>query len=379
MTTDTIDIAYHQWADDREYKLVKEAEEAANGGNWKVGENACLWLQQYGRGKNDAMFAELIGLTEDQVFQRRKVWEAFGKIHKDERFRFLRWSHFRAALYLRNPVEALEWANDLRATIKEMQVWSRNNEKTVSQATGVSGPEAQRLDASPSREGLPPKERPRPSEDRRVRDRDPASGSGSGSDRDRPADLSVPVADQRPPAVSEVVTTEQTRTVAMAFEQLDGILDFITSSGTEEDLARLAKTLAPVLDEIQPLELTRKPKQGTLLASRSMANVIVDAWNMIDGVVRCGAITETRRKALAARLKDTFWKENWEAAIERIRKVPGLLGKNDRKWKATFDWFVRPDTVMKVIEGKYENWTTTGTKGDNRRENNQNAFDEVFG
>lgn len=370
------ELAYHQWADDREYKLVKEAQDAAHSGNWKVGENASLWLQQYGRGKNDAVFAELIGLTEDQVFQRRKVWEAFGKIY--HRFNWLTWSHFREALNLRNPEAALQWANDVRATTKEMSAWSRTNEGKVATPASVPAAKAERLDSPSSREGLSPKEGSRPSEDRGVRDRELATGHGSDRDRDRPADVPVPVADQRPEAVPSAVN-EPTQTVAMAFEQLDGILDFIIASGTEDDLDHLRDMLEDAIDAVQPLELESKPKQGQLLASRSMVNVIVEAWNMIDGVIRCNAITENRRKAIAARMKDQFWKDNWENAIERIRELPCLHGHNDKKWRADFDWFVRPDTVTKVIEGKYDNWKPTGSKGDQRREKNRNAFDEVFG
>lgn len=54
------------------------------------------------------------------------------------------------------------------------------------------------------------------------------------------------------------------------------------------------------------------------------------------------------------------WKEHstdefWREVIWGINQSEFCLGKNDRGWKADFDWFVRTDTAAKVIEGKYAN------------------------
>ena len=32
-----------------------------------------------------------------------------------------------------------------------------------------------------------------------------------------------------------------------------------------------------------------------------------------------------------------------------------LSGENDRGWKATFDWLIRPKNFIKVVEGNYSN------------------------
>jgi hypothetical protein len=59
---------------------------------------------------------------------------------------------------------------------------------------------------------------------------------------------------------------------------------------------------------------------------------------------------------LKARLADTWWRENWRDAIARVCSSAGLAGKNDRGWVADLDWFLRPDTVTRLIEGKYDGW-----------------------
>lgn len=40
-------------------------------------------------------------------------------------------------------------------------------------------------------------------------------------------------------------------------------------------------------------------------------------------------------------------------AIESIKQSPFLLGRNDRAWIIDFEWFVKPNNFIKVLEGRY--------------------------
>ena len=64
-------------------------------------------------------------------------------------------------------------------------------------------------------------------------------------------------------------------------------------------------------------------------------------------------MTASRRKTLLIRLKDEWWSENWQAAIEKGSRSDFLTGKNDRGWKIDFEFFLKPETVTKILEGKY--------------------------
>jgi hypothetical protein len=45
----------------------------------------------------------------------------------------------------------------------------------------------------------------------------------------------------------------------------------------------------------------------------------------------------------------------WEALFERVMSSSFLKGRNDRNWKASFDWIIRnDDNPLKVLEGKYD-------------------------
>lgn len=110
-------------AADSEDQLIARAQDAVSNCRWVVGECAFQWTKRYARGRTDADFGGMIGLSGDQVFQRRRVWEVFG-LAKDE-FPGLRWSHFYAALTWDDAPECLNWAAQNQSTVAEMKAWRR--------------------------------------------------------------------------------------------------------------------------------------------------------------------------------------------------------------------------------------------------------------
>lgn len=67
-------------------------------------------------------------------------------------------------------------------------------------------------------------------------------------------------------------------------------------------------------------------------------------------------ITDKRKTAI-----DKFVKEFTEEQFEKICKIANttdfLIGKNEKKWKADFDFLMRIDKATNVLEGKYGNGT----------------------
>ena len=106
-----------------EADLISRAQTAVSQCNWEVGECAAVWTKRFARGRTDADFAELVGLSPDQVYQRRRVWETFGDVYGS--YPGLKWSHFYAALNWDDAAECLQWAQDIGATVAEMRAWRR--------------------------------------------------------------------------------------------------------------------------------------------------------------------------------------------------------------------------------------------------------------
>jgi hypothetical protein len=82
---------------------------------------------------------------------------------------------------------------------------------------------------------------------------------------------------------------------------------------------------------------------------------VVRAWNSWDGVCHVETpLRGKRERTLNARLREPRWRESWAVALARCRANAFFAGDNERGWRATLDWFIRPDTVAKILEGQYE-------------------------
>jgi hypothetical protein len=106
-----------------EEQLVSRAQDAVSQCRWVVGECAANWTARYARGRTDNDFAVLIGISGDQVYQRRRVWETFHEIRGE--YPALKWSHFYAALTWEDARDCLSWAEETHSTVAEMRAWRR--------------------------------------------------------------------------------------------------------------------------------------------------------------------------------------------------------------------------------------------------------------
>lgn len=82
-----------------------------------------------------------------------------------------------------------------------------------------------------------------------------------------------------------------------------------------------------------------------------------DGWSQC-GLTECRKLTTNRKKALKSRLADPDWRSSWREALDRAAKSSFCRGQNDRGWKADVDWFLKPDSVVKLLEGKYDDGKT---------------------
>ncbi len=110
-------------ADESEEALVQTAQKAISQCRWIVGECASKWTQRHARGRTDADFGVLVGLSGDQIYQRRRVWETFSDVRSQ--FVSLKWSHFYASLNWDDAADCLQWAEETQATVAEMKAWRR--------------------------------------------------------------------------------------------------------------------------------------------------------------------------------------------------------------------------------------------------------------
>lgn len=88
------------------------------------------------------------------------------------------------------------------------------------------------------------------------------------------------------------------------------------------------------------------------------AKSVFNAWNDrvkrdTTGNVRIAearVLTDSRREHLNARLKEPFFCENWEEAMDRVFASNFCNGLNEKRWVANFDWFIKPNAVVRQME-----------------------------
>lgn len=77
-------------------------------------------------------------------------------------------------------------------------------------------------------------------------------------------------------------------------------------------------------------------------------------WNKNCGPLpKALLLSDKRRRAAQARWNEFPDEDFWENVVTLLSKSEFCCGKNERKWKADFDFFIKPDTHLRVNEGKY--------------------------
>lgn len=125
---------------------------------------------------------------------------------------------------------------------------------------------------------------------------------------------------------------------------------------------------------------------GWVEDSLAAHQAIVTEWNVV-GPTKCMKLTPARRRILGVRLRDAWWRENWREGLARLPTMPFLNGQNDRGWKADFDFFLKPDTLTKIVENAYASAPTPTSRpgrlvvrgGDRFEESSVKTAEQFFG
>lgn len=82
-----------------------------------------------------------------------------------------------------------------------------------------------------------------------------------------------------------------------------------------------------------------------------------DVWNGVcvdAGLSKIQSLTTRRKKAIGARIKDAGGAEQFHNYLRKIAGNEFLTGDNNNKWRASFDWALKPASYAKVMEGTYD-------------------------
>lgn len=89
----------------------------------------------------------------------------------------------------------------------------------------------------------------------------------------------------------------------------------------------------------------RRPSPSDLLAT----------WNSNRGPLPAAEeLNAERARKATARLREVPDLARWAAGIQKAATTPFCTGENDRGWRATFDFLIKPGTLAKLLEGSYD-------------------------
>ncbi len=104
-------------------------------------------------------------------------------------------------------------------------------------------------------------------------------------------------------------------------------------------------------------------KQQT--AANTPLQKIADEWNEMaqeSGLPTIRTLTDSRKQKIRQRWKSKAWRDDYKKALAEIPRSNFLTGHSRTGWIANFDWFIRPDSVTKILEGAYTDQHEAGTK-----------------
>ena len=80
----------------------------------------------------------------------------------------------------------------------------------------------------------------------------------------------------------------------------------------------------------------------------------MDRYNAIcTSLSRCIRLTDKRAKAVRQLFAKGYTAEQLTDAFGRAQASSFCTGRNDRGWRADFDWLMNENNLVKVLEGKY--------------------------
>lgn len=102
------------------------------------------------------------------------------------------------------------------------------------------------------------------------------------------------------------------------------------------------------------------PEKTPAAGPRAVA--LLDLWNENRGPFpKATKLTKWRASHARARLLEQPDLKVWKAAILRATKSAFCRGEvGERGWVADFEWLIRPDTLTRLLEGKYDDTKPAG-------------------
>ena len=162
------------------------------------------------------------------------------------------------------------------------------------------------------------------------------------------------------------ITTQNVRSALKRFEKLQ----FLTNESTKQNrLIKIENWRFYQGRENQPNKATNKEvttnnndnndnNDNNIFNNLSIDKLfvpLIEKWNELpDAIAKISTMKkDTQRYKMLSQRINEYGSDKILEAIEKIKQSSFLLGQNKSGWTITFEWFVRPNNFVKVLEGNY--------------------------
>ena len=160
------------------------------------------------------------------------------------------------------------------------------------------------------------------------------------------------------PASLSIKTRAPEKWFVLALDFLENNTDWLEiDANWQDDVGQVRQACQAGDEEGKGTEGTEGKGNSAPLPSANL-QAVFDGWNVsaqTSGLPQCLIISDKRRRQIQGRLRDDFFSANWKTALGKFSESPFCKVTHDRGWSASFDWFISPDAVAKIMEGKYDN------------------------
>jgi len=133
----------------------------------------------------------------------------------------------------------------------------------------------------------------------------------------------------------------------------------------EQCSSSVPNTSRTVFDPLEPPTPTPTPNLNSLMSvstdppvqkcATEKGKLIFDLWNTHCGnLSKARGFSKKRATSANARIKENPSESYWVEVITRMAASPFCRGEAGGTWRADFEFLLKPDTHLKVIEGKYD-------------------------
>lgn len=121
---------------------------------------------------------------------------------------------------------------------------------------------------------------------------------------------------------------------------------------------------ASAICDLHTASVDQEPDQKPRRSERAVSVLdvgpddLMELWNAYAiGLPKCRELSPKRKVQAAARLRERPALADWREIVGRIAASDFCRGVKPGAgtWVATFDWLLKPDTALMVLEGKYDN------------------------